>query len=56
MTKTDYPETQIFYESPYRVKDTLTNLLACYGDRQVVLVRELTKLLRNTSVVRFQRS
>ncbi|HEL0066163.1 TPA: 16S rRNA (cytidine(1402)-2'-O)-methyltransferase [Streptococcus equi subsp. zooepidemicus] len=44
MTKADYPETQIFYESPYRVKDTLTNLLACYGDRQVVLVRELTKL------------
>ncbi|HEL0196543.1 TPA: 16S rRNA (cytidine(1402)-2'-O)-methyltransferase [Streptococcus equi subsp. zooepidemicus] len=44
MTKEDYPETQIFYESPYRVKDTLTNLLACYGDRQVVLVRELTKL------------
>nr|WP_269206885.1 hypothetical protein [Streptococcus equi] len=24
MTKADYPETQIFYESPYRVKDTLT--------------------------------
>lgn len=44
MTKADYPETQIFYESPYRVKETLTNLLACYGDRQVVLVRELTKL------------
>ncbi|HEP1437370.1 16S rRNA (cytidine(1402)-2'-O)-methyltransferase [Streptococcus pyogenes] len=39
-----YPETQMFYESPYRIKDTLTNMLACYGDRQVVLVRELTKL------------
>lgn len=34
----------MFYESPYRIKDTLTNMLACYGDRQVVLVRELTKL------------
>ncbi|HEQ9057378.1 TPA: 16S rRNA (cytidine(1402)-2'-O)-methyltransferase [Streptococcus pyogenes] len=42
--KHHYPETQIFYESPYRIKDTLTNMLACYGDRQVVLVRELTKL------------
>ena len=39
-----YPETQIFYESPYRVKDTMTNMLAVYGDRQIVLVRELTKL------------
>ncbi|HEP1416595.1 16S rRNA (cytidine(1402)-2'-O)-methyltransferase [Streptococcus pyogenes] len=43
-SKSLYPETQIFYESPYRVKDTLANMLACYGDRQVVLVRELTKL------------
>ncbi|HHX7949188.1 TPA: 16S rRNA (cytidine(1402)-2'-O)-methyltransferase [Streptococcus pyogenes] len=42
--KHHYPETQIFYESPYRIKDTLTNMLVCYGDRQVVLVRELTKL------------
>ncbi|HES4887524.1 TPA: 16S rRNA (cytidine(1402)-2'-O)-methyltransferase [Streptococcus pyogenes] len=42
--KYHYPETQMFYESPYRIKDTLTNMLACYGDRQVVLVRELTKL------------
>lgn len=43
-SKSLYPETQIFYESPYRVKDTLANMLTCYGDRQVVLVRELTKL------------
>ncbi len=42
--KHHYPETQMFYESPYRIKDTLTNMLACYGDRQVALVRELTKL------------
>ncbi|HER9430499.1 TPA: 16S rRNA (cytidine(1402)-2'-O)-methyltransferase [Streptococcus pyogenes] len=42
--KHHYPETQMFYESPYRIKETLTNMLACYGDRQVVLVRELTKL------------
>ncbi|HER5753259.1 16S rRNA (cytidine(1402)-2'-O)-methyltransferase [Streptococcus pyogenes] len=42
--KHHHPETQMFYESPYRIKDTLTNMLACYGDRQVVLVRELTKL------------
>lgn len=42
--KLAYPETQIFYESPYRVADTLENMLAVYGDREVVVVRELTKL------------
>ena len=42
--KKDYPETQIFYESPHRVADTLENMLAIYGDRSVVLVRELTKI------------
>ena len=43
-SKKSYPETQIFYESPYRVADTLKNMLEIYGDRQLVLVRELTKL------------
>ena len=42
--KKQYSETQIFYESPYRVADTLDNMLAVYGDRKIVLVRELTKL------------
>ena len=42
--KSGYPETQIFYESPHRVKATLENMLAVYGDRSVVLVRELTKI------------
>ena len=42
--KKDYPETQIFYESPHRVADTLENMLEVYGDRSVVLVRELTKI------------
>lgn len=43
-SKKGYPETQIFYESPHRVADTLENMLAVYGDRSVVLVRELTKI------------
>ncbi|HFI0238096.1 TPA: 16S rRNA (cytidine(1402)-2'-O)-methyltransferase [Streptococcus suis] len=42
--KRAYPETQIFYESPYRVVDTLENMLSVYGNRQVTVVRELTKL------------
>ena len=43
-SKKDYQETQIFYESPHRVADTLENMLEVYGDRSVVLVRELTKI------------
>ncbi len=43
-SKRTYPETQIFYESPYRVAETLQSILDIYGDRQIVLVRELTKL------------
>ena len=42
--KKNYPETQIFYESPHRVAGTLTNMLAVYGDRKITVVRELTKL------------
>ncbi|WP_270237110.1 16S rRNA (cytidine(1402)-2'-O)-methyltransferase [Streptococcus anginosus] len=42
--KKAYPETQIFYESPHRVKVTLENMLSVYGNRSVVLVRELTKI------------
>lgn len=41
----DKKETLIFYESPHRVKATLTNFVAVFGsERQVVLCRELTKL------------
>ena len=42
--KKAYPETQIFYESPHRVSDTLENMLEVYGDRSIALVRELTKI------------
>ena len=42
--KLAYPETQIFYESPHRIRATLQNMLAVYGNRPVVLVRELTKI------------
>jgi 16S rRNA (cytidine1402-2'-O)-methyltransferase len=37
------PGTLVFYESPYRVIKLLTELADLYGDRQVVLSRELTK-------------
>ncbi|WP_251978972.1 16S rRNA (cytidine(1402)-2'-O)-methyltransferase [Salinicola avicenniae] len=36
-------ETRVFYESPHRIRDTLVDLDATLGARQVVLGRELTK-------------
>ncbi len=36
--------TMIFYESPHRVKETLKNAEQVFGERQVVICRELTKL------------
>lgn len=40
----DQAGTLIFYESPYRVKETLANMQAVFGERQAVICRELTKL------------
>lgn len=37
------PATIIFYESPYRLKDTLKTLYEQLGDRDLVIARELTK-------------
>ncbi|MDT2635965.1 16S rRNA (cytidine(1402)-2'-O)-methyltransferase [Enterococcus dongliensis] len=36
--------TMIFYESPHRVKETLKNILEIFGNREVVVCRELTKV------------
>ena len=40
----DRRETIIFYESPYRVIDTLTFLKENFGNRNIAICRELTKL------------
>ena len=39
----DYKETLIFYEAPHRIKETLEVLYKVYGNRKVVIARELTK-------------
>lgn len=36
--------TFIFYESPYRLLETLSDLMSVFGDIQIVLCRELTKV------------
>ena len=40
----DVRETIIFYESPYRILDTLKDIADILGDREIVLARELTKI------------
>lgn len=40
----DLPYTMIFYEAPHRLKQTLTNMLDIFGDRQVSISREISKL------------
>jgi 16S rRNA (cytidine1402-2'-O)-methyltransferase len=36
--------TLIFYESPMRLMDTLEDLLDLWGDRKIVIAREMTKM------------
>ena len=36
--------TMIFYEAPHKLTATLKDMLSFFGDRQIALVRELTKL------------
>ena len=40
----DRRETLIFYEAPHRLKETLSFLHKSFGDRQISICRELTKL------------
>lgn len=41
---TDERRTMVFYEAPHKLLSTLRDLLETLGDRQVALVRELTKI------------
>jgi 16S rRNA (cytidine1402-2'-O)-methyltransferase len=36
--------TLVFYEAPHRILDALSDVSAVYGDRPVIIARELTKL------------
>ena len=38
-----YKHTLIFYEAPHRIIDTLNDMLLVFGDRYIVISRELTK-------------
>jgi len=40
----DEHRTMVFYESPHRLLPTLKGMLASWGDRQIAVVREATKM------------
>jgi len=40
----EFRETLIFYESPHRIHQTLQDIFEIFGDREMVLARELTKM------------
>ncbi len=39
-----YEGTLVFYEAPHRLRDTLAALQSVFGDRELVIVKELTKV------------
>ena len=39
-----FPYTLIFYEAPHRLKETLENMLEAFGDRNICLEREISKI------------
>lgn len=40
----DIKQTIIFYESPHRITDTLSQILDVFGNRNIAIVREISKL------------
>jgi 16S rRNA (cytidine1402-2'-O)-methyltransferase len=45
----DAPYTLIYYESPYRLRESLQDALEIFGDRQAALANDLTKLYEKVS-------
>jgi len=42
-----HPYALVFYEAPHRVLDTVADLATAFGERTLVVARELTKLFEN---------
>ena len=43
----DSPHTQVFYESPHRLRAFLTDAIEVFGDRRAALAKELTKMFES---------
>ncbi|MBL8448531.1 MAG: 16S rRNA (cytidine(1402)-2'-O)-methyltransferase [Dechloromonas sp.] len=47
----DQPWTVVFYEAPHRVLETVSDLAALFGERRLLIGRELTKLFETIAVL-----
>ncbi len=43
----DEKRTMIFYEAPHKLQNTLADMFKAWGDRNIALVKELTKIYEN---------
>lgn len=41
---TNEKRTMIFYEAPHKLKNTLADMLECFGNREIAVIKELTKI------------
>ena len=48
--------TMIFYEAPHKLLATLKDMLGYFGDREIALVKELTKLHENVNITCFSKA
>lgn len=46
--------TMIFYEAPHKLIATLSDMLNCFGNRKIAIVRELTKLHESVTHTTFE--
>jgi len=49
--KSNLSQTIVFYESPFRIKKTLITLKAVFGDINVGIAKELTKIYENYTIL-----
>ncbi len=50
LTMVEEPRIVIFYEAPHRIRQTLDDMLAIFGDRLLAIGRELTKVHESLAV------
>lgn len=48
----DESRTMVFYESPHKLPNTLKDFYECFGDRNIAIARELTKIHEEVKIMK----